>query len=494
VSKHRGESPAGSLPWSDHDRAEDKTRIFRYVAYSPEGTPLSKVVRDVFEDGETGYSNTDYKFTKRHVEEFDYSPEWFYTEKVGRRLWVYPTSKARRHVHLNSSKQSVGTPDGAGFDSDTEGSPGFESKDRGSTEVEGGDDGGREEGPPRYAKERARGLLSSVGGIDADSLRADLLGELGTELDSIEDRYTMLQRIRGTVAEFLFIAYATRFNSPERAGEIQRKFRRAVDRGEERYGSACLLTLTTDRKRFSSVIDAVDEILANNRRLFDRLDYDAETGPPRPGYRVPHIYVPEFTDSGLVHLHVLCFGVNFLYSQAALSTLWDDLGQAEVVDIRALPKRGGHFYMPRRSGDDRPGGVRETGEGSVRVRDYLSKTIGDLQRLADMSPEEVEETAAAIRRGEVEDRDADLWKLALYWSCSLGFWNGSPEFTREDSEEGDDLPHVPCYEYVGTARLGEFPAYALDRGVIVSRGRGPPRPPPSDDGDAPLTTAGTPVG
>lgn len=289
--QNTGESPpACSLPWSDHDRAEDKARIFRYVAYSPEGTRLSKVVRDVFEDGETGYSNTDYTFTKRHVEEFDYSREWFNTERVGRRLWVYPTSEARRYVHLNSSKQSVGTPDSAGFDSDIEETPGVASGGEGSTgveEAETGDDG-RGEGPARYAKDRARGLLSSVGGIDADSLRSDLLGELGTELASIEDRYTMLRRIRGSGPENLFLPHSTRFNSPERAGEIQRKFRRAVDRGEERYGSACLLTLTTDRKRFSSVLDAVDEALANKGRLFDRLDYDAETGPTRPGYPPGH--------------------------------------------------------------------------------------------------------------------------------------------------------------------------------------------------------------
>jgi hypothetical protein len=159
--------------------------------------------------------------------------------------------------------------------------------------------------------------------------------------------------------------------------------------------------------------------------------------------------------------------------------MWDDLGQAEVVDIRALPKRGGHFYLPRRS-EDRPKGVRAPGCGSVRVRDYLSKTLRDLQRLADMSPAEVEEAADRTREGA----GGDLWKLALYWATGLRFWSGSPEFTLDETED-DGFPHIPCYTYVGTARIEEFPGHALRNSVILSRG-GPPRPPP-DATDSPGT-------
>lgn len=458
-----------SAPWRDTPREDDKTRLFRYVRYAPEGTPLSKVVRDVFGPESVETADADYQLARRFYDRHD----CFKTDRRGGLTWVYPTGDA---FHLNRSKQSAGNGDGAGFGRQTVG--------RTPSDGSGGRTGTGVEDVPAYAKDRARSLLSKVSGIDADGLRADVLGELGTELGDIAEKFVWLERVRGSGPEDVLVPYSTRFNSPEKVGEIQRKFHRAIDRGEERYESACLATVTTDRKRFGSVVEAVEDALSNKGRLMDRLDYDAETGPPRPGYRVPHVYVPEFTDTGLIHLHIVFYGLNFLYPQSALSAMWSDLGQGEVVDVRALRKRGGEFYLPRRTGD-RPGSVRDAGRGAVRVRDYLSKTLRDLDTLAGMDPADVETAVGETRRGE----GGDLWKVALYWATDLRFWNGSPEFTRDDREGVDVLPPVPCYRYVGTARLEGIPGYVRERAVIFTRRRRPPRPPP-DAPDPPSTATG----
>jgi hypothetical protein len=52
-------------PWRDAAREADKTRLYRYVLNSPEGTPLSKVVADVFGDTSGDYSHTDYQLDRR---------------------------------------------------------------------------------------------------------------------------------------------------------------------------------------------------------------------------------------------------------------------------------------------------------------------------------------------------------------------------------------------------------------------------------------------
>lgn len=461
-----------SAPWRDTAREDDKTRLYEYVRDAPDGTPLSKVVRDVFEGGSGDYSNTDYQLARRFFERHD----CFLITRRGGNLWVEPTPDL---FHLNRCKQSVGTPDGAGVESKTPG-------DR-----------------DKWAKDRARATLSKVSRVGSDGLRADLLGELGTELDSIAERYTIHERVRGSGPEYLLVPYSTRFNSRERVEDTRARYHRAWDRATERYDKAVSVTLTTDPKMHDSIADATDALLKHKNDLGRWLSYDPETGPSRPGFRPESIHVLEWTDSGLPHLHVVYFGVGWLTTHDALSGYWSGK-QGSVVYLRRLSKRGGMWLWSggdadgeatREDGEDGP---RDDGEDAEDVPDrrpraYLSKALGTLSTVADMTPGEVEDRAVRTREGE----GGDVWKASLYWATGKQVWGGSPGLKddRDDGEgegAGGDLPHVPCYRFVGAAKYGHIPGFVRRNGRVLGRGqgRGPPRPPP-DATDPPST--GTPA-
>ncbi len=68
------------------------------------------------------------------------------------------------------------------------------------------------------------------------------------------------------------------------------------------------------------------------------LDYEPKGDvPERPGFRPDNLYVLEWTDSELPHLHILLFGMNWVASQEALSNYWRQK-QGKIVDVRPVRK------------------------------------------------------------------------------------------------------------------------------------------------------------
>ncbi|PSP94603.1 hypothetical protein BRC91_05065 [Halobacteriales archaeon QS_4_62_28] len=127
-------------------------------------------------------------------------------------------------------------------------------------------------------------------------------------------------------------------------------------------------------------------------------------------------------------------------------------------DVRRLSKRGGDFVIRTDDADD---------DGKRTARSYLAKSLRTLSVVADMSPGDVDDAASARRSGDVDN--ADLWKIALYWATGKAFFDGSPELTTDDSDDkdGDTLPHVLCYRFVGVARYNDLPGYVRRRTVFL---------------------------
>lgn len=442
------EDSADTFPWDGDPRGAAKTKLLRYARQNPTGIRPTVAARAVLDPDARG-GDADSRLARRFYENH---PDLFKITRQGGVTWVEPRPAA---FHLNRRKQEAKNADGGGVGYDT-------------GEIGGGD----ADSPQEFAKDRARSFLSRYSSVGSDATRADLLGELGTELASIEDRVAVMERVRGSGPDYLLAPYETRFNSPSRVMESRERFGEAFDRATERFEEAVVVTLTTDPGRHDSILDATDALLENKNRLSAWLSYDPENGPSRPGYRPPNLYALEFTDSGLPHLHVAYFGVRWLTTQAALSDYWSRRGQGEVVHVRQAAKRGGEFVLTGERDGRRP-----------TVRRYFSKTLRDLSTLAGLSPEEVEERAAETRDGE----GGNLWKLALAWASGKRLWDGSPSFTSEDDTEGDgekdvrDLPHIPRYRFVGVSNYGDLPGYVRRNGRVLSRGRGPPQPPPSTD-------------
>lgn len=179
-------------------------------------------------------------------------------------------------------------------------------------------------------------MLSKVSTLGSDSLRADMLGELGTELASVVETWYIFERVRGSGPEYLCLPYRNRFNSPPRASNLQASWRRAWRRARRQYDDAVVVTLTTDPKRHDSIADATDTLIENKNRLSSWLAYDPESGPSHPGFHPLNLYVLESTDSGIPHLHAVYFGVGWLTPQWNIADYWDERGQGRVVDVRRL--------------------------------------------------------------------------------------------------------------------------------------------------------------
>lgn len=433
---------AGPLPWDGDRRADAKTDLFRFVAGTPEGANLPYIVRTVF-GRDTDLAGADAQLARRF---FADHPELFETTRRDGYLWVDPTPAA---LHLNRRKQRAKNEDSDGFGA------------------------GVPDDRPEWAKDRARAFLSSWSTVGSDSTRADLLQELATERESIDDVWNVFERIRGSGPEYLCVPYRTRFNSTDRAGGLRSSWERAWDRAGDRYDDAVVVTLTTDPGMHDSIADATDALIENKNRLAGWLAYDPKSAnrPSRPGYRPSNLYVLEFTDSGLPHLHVVFFGIPWVTTQAALSTYWERRGQGRLVDVRRLSNRRGRWRWSGDSPDDAAGRT---------PRDYLSKSIRALSTVADMTSGDLFDAAATRRSGDPVDAPADLWKIALYWAIGKRFFDGSGELTDDDTdgdEDGRSLPHVRRYRFVGACRYDDLPGYVRQRARFVTS-RQVDQPPP----------------
>lgn len=428
-------------PWRDSQREAAKTKLFKYVRDTPEGTPLVKIVRDVFEGGSPDYDNRDYQLARRFFERHD----MFLIARRGGDLWVEPTPDV---FHLNRSKHPAKRHDGDGVDALT-----GESRDR-------------------YARERAESYLSKHTMIDADSIRADLLDELATELGSIADRWNLFERVRGSGPEYLAVPYTTRFNTLGKASDIREGFTDALDRAAGEHDRAALVSVTTDPKLHDSALDAVDSLLETKNRFMAWLDYEPKgDAPERPGFRPDNLYVLEWTDSGLPHLHMLLFGVNWVASQEALSNYWGQK-QGKIVDVRRVRKRDDQWLI--RDGDSR-----------VSACQYLGESMRLLCDLASMDPGDVRDAVDQRRAG---DRSGELWKLALYWASGKQFWDGTPGL-KDPQTPDEGLPHITRYRFIGTARYDHIPAHVRQRARFFTGNSGLP-PPDAATSTGPVNASG----
>ncbi|QLG62645.1 hypothetical protein [Halorarum salinum] len=367
-----------------------------------------------------------------------------------------------------------------------------------------------EVGEPRgdEPKANARAALGRRRVVETDAERGHLLGTLATYRETTEDRYLRFDRVRGSGPEHVLAPYATRFNAPERVGAARSRYEEAWDVAGERYDSAVVLTPTTCPWWFESLAEAASSLSADVNRLKSWL-----ASPSRLGDRPESVVVYEWADRALPHPHIILFGVNWAVSESELSHYWSARrDRGVVVDACRLRSRGPGAPWRWASSDERPEDARGRGP-----RAYFGKMLTAADEFARASPSEVRAASRALRRsgargavGSPEpgvgdgagagvegahgaDRDADgalargrrWWKLALYWATGMKWFTRSPSLAREDESAEDELPHVPCYEFVGVAKLGEMPGYVLRDAVVIPRRRGAPgssKPPPGGGG------------
>jgi hypothetical protein len=207
------------------------------------------------------------------------------------------------------------------------------------------------------------------------------------------------------------------------------------------------MTLTTDSKRFDGLDDAVSNLYESKSRLLSWLSTDY-----RLGSRPSNLSVLEFTESGLPHVHVVLFGLNWAVPQSSLAAKWDELGQGSVVDIRSARRRGDDWLLHNDDG------------GTATLRDYLGKAIRGLQTLAASDAGDVRDAA--------ESGDVSLWRQSLYWATERQYYSCSPSLKPDTDDEG--LPHITQWEFVGVAEYRDIPGHVRANATVLSRGWPPP--------------------
>lgn len=445
-----GDSPATRLPWAGDERAEDKTAIFRTVVSAREGTPLSHIVASVFGQSAAEAAGADYQLTRRFVRDCNHVE----TATRGGLVWVYPATSA--FSLLNLSPQYVDDKTAGRAGDGVSDVPNW--RETQSGEGDGGPDCRQgDEGPaPRYPKDRAQSTVSRRLVLDDSDGRADcragLLRELDVEREIQQDKFSVLSRVRGDGPEHLLIPYETRFNSGSRARDVRRGFRQSLVSAADRHDDAVLLTLTTDPARFNSLDEALGHLSDAKGRFMSWLSTDYQLG-----HRPANLSVLEFTDGGLPHLHVVLFGLSWLMPQSKIAAKWDDLDHGRVVDVRAARRRGDRWMLHNDDG------------GTATLRQYLGKAIDGLVDVATAEP-------GTLTDGDAEgDETADSgpWRQALYWATERQYYSCSPSL-KPDSDEGDGLPFVKRYEFVGVSQYRDIPGHVRDSAVMLSRGRPPP--------------------
>lgn len=450
-----GRDLAGA-PWEDTARVEEKECLARYVAGSPEGVPLVMVVRNVFNDGRTGYSNTDYQLTRRFFERHDE----FQIDRRDGNLWVEPTLD---HFTRSAGKQDSETPDGD------------EVSDQ----------------QTKWAKDRARARVMKAKQIPTQKGQQEFLGELLTERASTEENVVVQERIRGTGPIYNTVPHATRFNDPSRARRVQQAYEAAWKRATTQYDRGVMVTLTTDPNQHDSLGEATEELVENSQRLHDWLATNPTSNdePERPGHRLDYIAVPEFTGSGIPHLHIVFFGVGWVVPHWRLAKYWSSQrGQGKVVYLQSLWNHRGKWVPHGRvRGDGHYEELNAEKSQAVEpcpvgrsVQSYLGKMVATLVAFAnrDISQFTTEDhdgtrvsgtTVTAAESASEASTSRTWWKLALYWVLDKQFWTASERLRRRD--RSPVLPPVPCWRRIGAAELAQLPGYVRTEANAQARAK-----------------------
>jgi len=203
--------------------------------------------------------------------------------------------------------------------------------------------------------------------------------------------------------DFLILKYKTRFNDSGRLYEHIDNIDNIFYNASKKYKNAVFLTLTTDPNRFKNLGQSYKQFTQNLNRFFSYLRKKFKK-------RLPYINVMEFTKSGLLHAHIVIFGVSYLMNSQKISSLWDKYGQGKIIKIYALKEHEGTFIWKRKKPKD------------CQISDlscYLSKYL----RKAFFSKEE----------------------LSLYWASNKRFFT----YSRQLLKTKENKPKIKRWEYLG---------------------------------------------
>ena len=135
------------------------------------------------------------------------------------------------------------------------------------------------------------------------NIRKGLVELFNDYVECVSNKIIILQNIEN--GEYEYIPYKTRWTDKDRWLENLRKYDRVWKNATKRYKVAVFLTLTTDPNRFGSIMEMAESI----NIAWDKFRAWVRK---RFGRKIEFIRILEFTKSGIPHLHVILFGIEWL--------------------------------------------------------------------------------------------------------------------------------------------------------------------------------------
>lgn len=192
-------------------------------------------------------------------------------------------------------------------------------------------------------------------------------------MDDVRDKSVILtykSEAQNPDAPLMFLPYRTRFTSMERKQANLKTYEAIWTNSHFNYRTAVFVTLTTDPKMHQSVYHA-------NRHYQKALNRFLSVLTKRLGHRPRYLNVHEFQKNGLLHSHIVIFGLNYLMDHKRLSKTWVKCGQGLICYIYGLQSNGldWHWIHARPSDAKKGGGVANY------LKKYLKKALFDEKEL-----------------------------------------------------------------------------------------------------------------
>jgi len=192
-------------------------------------------------------------------------------------------------------------------------------------------------------------------------------------LEWIDDRSIILKRTQDAPKElppFIIVPYSTRFNDKSRILDLIDKYDQIFSTASQKYERAVFLTLTTDPKRHKSIYHSWKFFSKNFNRFMSWLR-------KKLGFRPPYIAVYEFTKSGLMHVHIILFGISYIAHKYTITEAWKRTGQGEINYVYALKNNRGKWEWVR----EKPKDIKTSQTAQDYLKKYLQKGLYDEKEL-----------------------------------------------------------------------------------------------------------------
>jgi hypothetical protein len=292
--------------------------------------------------------------------------------------------------------------------------------------------------------------------------------------EDCDEKQIVLARTCGDGKPYYTLPVTTRFNNDGRKVELLKTYESGIENSLSRFDEAVFITFTTDPLLHLSpkgqpverIIKSKDgkrqlakfETEGRGSSLYDanrheseawRKWYEAETR--KRGYRIPYIRVVEFMKNGLIHTHVLLFGIKWLKSFQQLAYEWGvKYQQGFMVHAYVIRKTNGTWQWKdaKNTPDDSQGRTPDD-----YLKKYLKKALYDdtgywgywvhNKRFFTMSQSirYADETEAAAAKAE---RDAKKAKIPEYEFLGAIHADDVPDIVRRHSRGWQKDPVIPA--------------------------------------------------